>query len=504
MRRRLLIALSIALTVSGSMLAGNVRISKDVLMDKIKGAWAGQTIGCTFGGPTEFRYGCMMIPDSVEIKWPEHYIKSYFENGPGLYDDVYMDLTFVDVFAREGLDAPIESFANAFAHAAYPLWHANLEGRANILEGLMPPESGHWKNNPHADDIDFQIEADYAGIMAPGMPNAASYYCDGIGHMMNYGDGWYGGVYVAACYSLAFVRNSIADVVSEALGVLPARSRYARCIADVIKCHDERPDDWKYAWQMVQDNYADEEDCPDEWNSTFRIDAVVNGAYIVIGLLYGDEDFEKTIEISTRCGQDSDCNPASAGGILATLKGYSAIPAKFMDRLTEVEDTDFAYTEISLNKVYGLSYDQALQVIARNGGKVRKNKVKIRVQKPEPVRYEKSYGGVMKKEIINVDQHAFGQDVEFSFNGTGVVLGGRLRNRQGGDYEALVDVYIDGELYKTVSVHEEYYHGHAQIFQAFDLAEGEHSVKLHVQNPRKDKQLWVARAAIYVPDPSDI
>ncbi|MFB0973543.1 MAG: ADP-ribosylglycohydrolase family protein, partial [Bacteroidales bacterium] len=24
------------------------------LMDKIKGGWAGQTIGCTYGGPTEF------------------------------------------------------------------------------------------------------------------------------------------------------------------------------------------------------------------------------------------------------------------------------------------------------------------------------------------------------------------------------------------------------------------------------------------------------------------
>ena len=31
-------------------------LSKDVLLDKIKGGWAGQTIGCTYGGPTEFRY----------------------------------------------------------------------------------------------------------------------------------------------------------------------------------------------------------------------------------------------------------------------------------------------------------------------------------------------------------------------------------------------------------------------------------------------------------------
>ena len=33
-----------------------VEISKEVLLDKIKGGWAGQTIGCTYGGPTEFKY----------------------------------------------------------------------------------------------------------------------------------------------------------------------------------------------------------------------------------------------------------------------------------------------------------------------------------------------------------------------------------------------------------------------------------------------------------------
>lgn len=497
--KRIMLALAVVLLFPCCQNARTVKLSKSVLMDKIQGAWAGQTIGCTFGGPTEFNYQGVMIPDSVSINWPDHYIKQYFDNCPGLYDDVYMDLTFVNVFAKEGLDAPVESFANAFAHAGYPLWHANLEGRANILEGLMPPASGYWKNNPHADDIDFQIEADYAGIMAPGMPNAASHYCDDIGHMMNYGDGWYGGVYVAACYSLAFVKDNIGDVVRGALKVLPPQSRYARCVADVIKWHGENPSDWKSAWQKVQDNYTDERDCPGEWNSQFRIDAVVNGAYIVIGLLYGEEDFEKTMEISTRCGQDSDCNPASAAGILATLKGYSAIPDKYVANLKEVEDIDFKYTDISLNKVYQMSFDQALQVIGLNGGKVGKRSVKIFLQDPEPVRYEKSFEGVEKKEIFNIDQHAFGKDVEFKFDGTGIILCGRLRNRQDGDYKAVVDIYIDGNLYNTVNVLEEQYQGHAEIFKAFDLENGEHTVLVHVQNPRKDKQLWVSRACSFVP-----
>ena len=64
---------------------------------------------------------------------------------------------------------------------------AALSACYNILHGIMPPDSGHWRNNPHADDIDFQIEADYAGIMSPGLPAAASHFSDDIGHISNSG-----------------------------------------------------------------------------------------------------------------------------------------------------------------------------------------------------------------------------------------------------------------------------------------------------------------------------
>lgn len=383
------LALLLASCASGP---DTVTMSRDTLMDKIKGGWAGQAIGCTYGGPTEFRYQGRMIPDSVGIAWPDHYMQWYFDNVPGLYDDVYMDLTFVDVFDKYGLHAPVDSFATAFAYAQYPLWHANDQARRNIKKGIMPPESGHWKNNPHADDIDFQIEADYAGLMAPAMPNAASRYADGIGHIMNYGDGWYGGVYVAAMYSLAFIREDIHDVVRDALEVIPAGTRYRSCMEDVIAWYQADPDDWRATWHLCQDKYGCEGRCPDSANgSPFNIDAVINSAYIIIGLLYGEGDFDLTLDIATRCGQDSDCNPASAGGILATMLGYSAIPEKWMANLHEVENRNFAYTEISLEKTYELSFGQALQVIEEEGGSALDDKVVIRTSAPAPVRYEQSF-----------------------------------------------------------------------------------------------------------------
>ncbi|MBD0296333.1 MAG: ADP-ribosylglycohydrolase family protein, partial [Flavisolibacter sp.] len=175
-------------------------ISRETLKDKIKGGWAGQTIGVTFGGPYEFRFQGTFIGDYQPLLWYDGYLKKTMLENPGLYDDLYMDLTFVDVFEKSGLNAPVDSFASAYADAGYMLWHANQAGRYNILNGIKPPQSGHWLNNPHADCIDYQIESDFAGLMSPGMPNTASAISDKIGHIMNYGDGWYGGVYVGALY----------------------------------------------------------------------------------------------------------------------------------------------------------------------------------------------------------------------------------------------------------------------------------------------------------------
>ena len=104
-------------------------LSKDTLKDKIKGGWAAQTIGVTFGGPTELHFQGSFTHDNQPLQWYDGYLKASMENHPEMYDDIYMDLTFVDVLERIGLD----SFAAAFATAAYPLWHANQAARRAMV-----------------------------------------------------------------------------------------------------------------------------------------------------------------------------------------------------------------------------------------------------------------------------------------------------------------------------------------------------------------------------------
>ena len=122
-----------------------------------------------------------------------------------------------------------------------------------MKSGIMPPASGYWKNNPHADDIDFQIEADFAGLMSPGMVNTAVEIGWRIGHIMNYGDGVYGGIYMAALYALAFVDDDIEFIVEEALKMIPPESSFYQCISDIVQWHKQYPDDWKQGIKKVED-----------------------------------------------------------------------------------------------------------------------------------------------------------------------------------------------------------------------------------------------------------
>jgi ADP-ribosylglycohydrolase. len=467
------------------------------LQDKIKGGWAGQTIGVSFGAPTEFNYNGVMIPDSVSLGMTDDQIERYFNN-----DDIYLDLSFVEVLERVGLDAPADSFAVAFARAGYELWHANQAARYNILNGIMPPESGHWLNNPHADDIDYQIESDFAGLMNPGMPNSASEISDKVGHIMNYGDGWYGGVYVGAMYALAFVSDDIHFVVNEALKTIPEQSDFYQCIADVIKWHKQYPDDWKQNWHEIQKKWAEEVGCPDGVFAPFNIDAKINAAYIVLGLLYGAGDYTKTLEISTRAGQDSDCNPSSAGGILGTMLGYSNIPEYWKRGLADVEDINLDYTVMSLNKAYEISYKHALEMIKRNEGKVGDSEVTIAVQAPEPVRYEKSFEGLYPVERVDVRQHIT-STYTFEFEGTGVVLRGEAQNGTLPDYTFDVEILIDGRKIEAFSMPTDYRTRKLEICWKYQLPKGKHVVEVVVTNPKNGYSLWANDYLVYSDEPQD-
>ncbi len=478
------------------------QITTGVLHDKIKGGWAGQTIGVTYGAPVEFHFQGSMINDYQPIVWYDGYIRKSMLEAPGIYDDLYMDLTFVEIFETKGLDAPIGDHARAYAQAGYMLWHANQAGRYNILQGIQAPQSGHWLNNPHADDIDFQIEADFSGLMSPGMPNTAAQIGDGIGHIMNYGDGWYGGVYIGAMYALAFTSTDIQSVVRQALSTIPPQSTFHQCISDVIRWHDQYPNDWKQTWFEVQKKWSDDLGCPDGVFSAFNIDARINAAYVVMGLLYGNGDFGKTLEIAARTGQDADCNPSSAGGILGTLLGYDKIPDFWKMGLREAEDINFKYTNLSLNKVYALSYKHALQVILKHGGKVDQDKITINTEIPKPVRLEQSFEGHYPTGRLLINK-GLTEAETFRFNGKGFVVKGyaKPKNQSAesytGNFAFVADLYVDGVLAETANLPADFTHRRHELFWKYQLPDHDHQVEIKLRNPSPDFEIRISEVLVY-------
>jgi hypothetical protein len=109
-----------------------VELSKPELQDKIKGGWAGQTIGVAYTKPSEAVFNGTMIPPYVQYEWGEHIVSRFMHN-----DDIYMDFTFMEVIEREGIDAPAESHAKAMADAT--------TNAAYILVGLLYGEKDFFQ-----------------------------------------------------------------------------------------------------------------------------------------------------------------------------------------------------------------------------------------------------------------------------------------------------------------------------------------------------------------------
>jgi len=468
--------------------AGTRTLSLEELEDKVRGAWAGQMIGVTYGGPTEFRFRGKINDQPRE--WKPEELRDALNQ-----DDLYVDMTFAQAMDRLGVDATIEQFGEAFRNTKYSLWHANLAARRLLRRGIKPPLTGHPDYNFHANDIDFQIESDFVGIMCPGLPRAAQRYAERVGHVMNYGDGVYGGVFVSAMYSAAFFEKDPRKVVEAGLAAIPAASIYAQMISDVLKWSAEN-EDWKKTWQLLEEKWDRDDPCPDGALRPFNIDASLNGAYIVLGLLYGRGDFEKTMEVSMRAGQDSDCNPSSAAGILGTILGYHGIPAKWTAPLADIADEKFAYTDYYFNTIVRSSIQRAKVVVKLEGGQVTEKSLIIPVQKPLSLKLEQFQPGKIVERIGISDPRwkwegewekdqtrrermraqAKGTAATVSFKGTGAMLVGTLRPEGG-----TATVYLDGKPIRTVDCfNDDGVRGSEGLWGRFNLSPGEHTLRVVV------------------------
>jgi hypothetical protein len=182
-------------------------------------------------------------------------------------------------------------------------------------------------------------------------------------------------------------------------------------------------------------------------------------------LLYGKGDFAQTLEISTRAGQDSDCNPSNAAGGLGTLLGYAAIPDFYKSGIPAIADTKFDFTQSSFNDVTRTTLERAKKIVTKAGGTVTAAEMVIPFQEPNAPALEEWDMGVPDKRIDTLDvawtwkgrwleEHYWdgngisarkttqdaGSEAILSFTGCAISLVGNY-SQEGGR----ADVYLDGK-----------------------------------------------------------
>lgn len=461
-------------------------------------------IGVSYGAPTEFRYLSRVIPEEELPEWtPDRVLNSINQ------DDLYVDMTFFAVLDKKGWDATTEDFGAAFRDSEYSLWHANYAARRALRRGVPATESGTPAVNPHVNDIDFQIEADFVGLLAPGMPQTAVDLAQRVGRVMNGGDGILGGVFVGGLYSAAFFEDDPRRIVEAGLALLPQESFYARIIGDTLRWSAENPDDWLATWQLIEDTYGNKDVCPQGAGVPFNIDAHLNGAYIVLGLLYGESDFAKTIKISTRAGQDSDCNPASAAGVLGVVLGYDRIPEIFKSGIADIAHEKFAYTDYSFEDIVNRNLVKVVEAVVRNGGTTGDGYIEVPIQQPVQAKVDlfDDYGQVKERikpndprvkltgewtinslepsrnfKWIFADADEAGAEMEIDFAGTGVILtaahrpdGGTLEVWLDGESQGVRDTYSEEDPANRWSTKLD-----EAVWHRFGLTQGPHTLKVRV------------------------
>jgi len=348
--------------------------------DKMKAGWIGQIIGVSWGAPTEGRYQKIMPADKMP-PFSENLVNNAFGQ-----DDLYVEMTFLRTMEEYGYDVPIRQAGIDFANSGYPLWVANAAGRGNLRNGIAPPDSSHPEFHNCAGAIDYQIEADYSGLIAPGMPDVVIALGEKFGRLMNYGDGVYAGQFMGAMYAEAFFEKDVMKLIEAGLRAIPSECLYAGMVRDMIQWHQENPTDWEKTWALAEKKYNQ-----DRNYNISALDVKREGAWVLMGLLYGQSDLDQTMIISCRCGFDSDCNPSSSGGILFTTLGTAKLPDKYYRKLDETKI--FSHTAYNFPRLIDVCEKLARQGLVRVGGRIEKDAngeevFVIPVKPPTPSKFE--------------------------------------------------------------------------------------------------------------------
>ena len=288
-----------------------VNLNREELKNKIYGCWLGKNIGGTLGTPFE---GRTEMNDATFYSQPTH-------GEPLPNDDLDLQLVWLKAVQENGPRGVNNRLLGEYwLNYIPPHWNEYGICKANMRAGLLPPLSGeyhnHWKHSNGA-----WIRSEIWACLAPGCPDIAIRYAyedASVDH--GGGEGTYAALFTAAVESAAFVTSDRDELIKIGLAKIPPDCRVARSIKIVLDAH-AKGKTWQEARQLVIEHSRDIGD----------FNAPANVAFVIIGWMYGEGDFGKSICLATNCGDDTDCTAATLGATLGIILGKDLIPKKWIE-----------------------------------------------------------------------------------------------------------------------------------------------------------------------------
>lgn len=289
-----------------------IKFTSETLRDKVYGCWVGKNIGGTLGTPFEGRR------EIIEIEG--------YSTPKGVVlpnDDLDLQLVWLKALEDRGpLGVNAQLLGEYWINYIGPHWNEYGIGKCNMKAGLLPPMSGEYCNEEWKHSNGAWIRSEVWACLNPGNPDAAIKYayedaC--VDHGM--GEGTYAELFTAALQSAAFVCTDIFELINIGLSKIPSDCRVTKSVNLALNAYKQGLS-WKEARQIVLD---------DSLVDLGWFQAPANVAYTIIGLLYGEGDFKKSMLIAIGCGDDTDCTGATLGALFGIMYGEKALPADWKE-----------------------------------------------------------------------------------------------------------------------------------------------------------------------------
>ena len=288
-----------------------MKINRQMYLDKVKACWTAKNIGGTIGGPYEGTKEMLNISGYSTPK------------GKALpNDDLDLQLLWLCAVEEQSIRKITPQLLGEYwLNYIPPHWNEYGVAKANMRMGLVPPFSGEYCNDLWRHSNGAWIRTEIWACLFPGYPELAVRYAyadASVDHGM--GEGTYAAMFVAALQSMAFFHSDIKWLIEKSLSFIPADCRIARSVKRAEELYDKKVDFAEARNRLVE-----------ETKDLGWFQAPANVGFVILGLLYGEGDFKKTMIYTVNCGDDTDCTGGTAGSILGIMGGNSVIPQDWVD-----------------------------------------------------------------------------------------------------------------------------------------------------------------------------